>query len=145
VESTFKRNNQLTIQKDIKYRQLIEEMKTIEEFIKSFGKLSFGRDYVLCGKLPFSLQVLITSVELTVGNIIACCECGCISDANTLLRKYRDDLFYYLYVIVYDSNKKLGISDSITTMEKNISQWAQNGLDNLYIQDILKQSTNLHM
>lgn len=138
MEPTIKKLNQAEIQKDIKCQKLIDEMKTVEEFISSFGFLSFGRDYILCKNWSFSLQAIITSVELTVGNIITCCKCACMADANSLLRKYRDDLFFYLYIEVFDSNQKLAIPNNATKMEKNISRWIQNGLNNLYIQDVLK-------
>lgn len=139
MEPTIKELNQTEIQQDNIYQQLIDEMKAIEAFISSFGFLSFGRDYILCKNWSFSLQTIITSVELTAGNIIACCECACIADANSLLRKYRDDLFFYLYIVVFDSNQKLEIPNNSAIMEKNISRWIQNGLNNLYIQDVLKR------
>ncbi|WP_206458886.1 hypothetical protein [Anaerovorax sp. IOR16] len=138
MNPTIKKHNQTKIQKDIKCQQLIDEMKAIEKFICSFGFLSFGRDYILCKNWSFSLQGIITSVELTAGNIITCCEYGCMADANSLLRKYRDDLFFYLYIVVFDSNQKPEITYNATEMEDNISQWIQNGLNSLYIQDVLK-------
>ena len=138
MEPTIKKLNQAEMQQNVKCQQLINEMKAVEEFISSFGFLSFGRDYILCKNWPFSLQAIITSVELTAGNIIACCENGCMADANSLLRKYRDDLFFYLYILVFDSNQKQEINNNTTEMEENISRWIQNGLNNLYIQDVLK-------
>ena len=138
MESTIKQINQEKIKYDIKCQQLIEEIKAIETFVRDFGYLSYGRDIVSCKNLPFSLQAIITSIELTVGNIITCCECICIADANTLLRKFRDDLFFYLYIVVFDSNKAVAPLHNTAKMEENISRWIQNGLDNLYIQDMLK-------
>ena len=129
--------NRIIIMEDIKYRQIIDEMKSIEEFVGDFGFLMFGRDFILCRKWTFSLAAISTSIEFTVGNIIMCCERACIADANTLLRKYRDDLFFYLYVVVFNSRKYLENSNNITKMEENISRWIQNGLDNLYIQEVL--------
>lgn len=135
---TIKRINQMGMKRSTKAQQLIEEMKAIEEFISSFGFLSFGRDSILCRGWLFSLQTIIMSIELTAGNIIACCENGCIADANSLLRKYRDDLFFYLYIRVFDSNRKLGSTNNASAMEENISQWVQNGLNNLYMGDVLQ-------
>lgn len=37
-----------------------------------------------------------------MGSMIACCESVCIADVNTLLRRYRDDLFFYFYVSLYN-------------------------------------------
>lgn len=118
MEPTIRELNQTEIQQDNIYQQLIDEIKAIEAFISNFGFLSFGRDYILCKNWSFSLQTIITSVELTAGDIITCCECACIADANSLLRKYRDDLFFYLYIAVFDSNQKLEAPNNSAIMEK---------------------------
>lgn len=138
MEPNIKQINYEVVHEDIKIQQQIKEMKTIESFISDFGFLSDGRDYVLCDKWSFSLQSIITSVELTAGNIIQCCENGCLADGNALLRKYRDDLFFYLYIAIFDSNQKLGNVKKSTEMGENISRWVQNGLNNLYINDVLR-------
>lgn len=137
---------------------LIQEMRKTEDFLNDFGYLSFGRDFTMCGKHVFSLQRVITSVELTAGNVIACCESACIADANSLLRKYRDDLFFYLYVSVYNSNyrfeeeqaesqknntnnsknKSKDKNDIPTQMRMNIENWIKNSLSELHIGDVLR-------
>jgi len=135
---TIRKNNQKRLQQDSRCQELIADIKAVEKLIDSFGFLQFGRDFIFCRKWSFSLQAIITSLELTIGSIIMCCECACIADANTLLRKYRDDLFFYLYIVVYDSNKKLDTPFATTDMEENISLWIRNDLNNLSIQDVLK-------
>ena len=87
----------------------------------------------------FFLSKISISLECTIGSIISCCEYGCISDANTLLRKYRDDLFFYLYILVYDSEKKSNsASEILPEIERNIENWLQNELNNLNISMVLK-------
>ena len=77
--------------------------------------------------------------ELNMGSIINCCEAACIADANTLLRKYRDDLFFYLYVTVYNEDKKIeGSNKEISKMEGKVSEWLDNGLKDLSIGTVLK-------
>lgn len=136
--SSIRLINRCVIVQDNECQKLISEMHKIEEFLSDFGFLSFGRDFVLCGKNTFSLQMVITSCELTIGSVISCCESGCMADAYSLLRKYRDDMFFYLYVVVYDTYNKLeNNSKLVAQMEKNIERWVNNNLDNLYIGDIL--------
>ena len=131
--------NKKIIFQNTTYQLKIHEIEKIEEFLDDFGYLSFDRNYVLCQKYTFSLQILITSLELTIGSIVECCSTGCLTDANTLLRKYRDDIFFYLYVYVYDSNKKLGLSlKENEKAEKNIIKWLQNDLSDLNIGAVLK-------
>ncbi len=84
------------------YNALASEIESVEALISDFGFLSFGRDYLKFKDSVFSLQIISRSLELTISNVKLCCDGGCIADANTLLRKFRDDLFFYLYVLVCD-------------------------------------------
>lgn len=138
MQPTIKHMNKAELLHNTKCQQLIDDIKVVEELISGFGFLQFGRDFILCDKWSFSLQSLIISIELTVGNIISCCENACVADANTLLRKFRDDLFFYLYIVVFDSRQKLEMPSDIQKMRKNISRWIQNDLNNLSIQEVLK-------
>ena len=95
--SSIRRLNQQIIAEDKECQKYISAMRKVEKFLNDFGFLSFGRDFVLCGRQTFSLQMISTSCELTAGSIVSCCESGCIADAYSLLRKYRDDLFFYLH------------------------------------------------
>lgn len=137
--STIRRLNCQIITQDTECETLISNMRTVEKFMSDFGFLSFGRDYVLCRSHSFSLQMVSTSCELTVGSIVSCCESGCMADAYSLLRKYRDDLFFYLYIVVYDACNKLGLnSQKIVQMEENIERWISNDLSDLHIGTVLQ-------
>ena len=137
--SSIRQLNQEMIAQDLECQKIIAEMHAVEKFLSDFGFLSFGRDFVLCGKYTFSLQMVSTAFELTAGSIISCCESGCIADAYSLTRKYRDDLFFYLYIVVYDSCNKLdGKSQETDQMEANIERWINNNLDDLHIGTVLQ-------
>ena len=138
-ESSIRQKNQYSIQKDNKYQSLMLKMREVEQFLNDFGFLTFGRDYISCKNHLFSLQIVSTACELTVGSIISCCASGCMADAFSLLRKYRDDLFFYLYVTVFDSwNKTEHDSQAIAKMEENIERWIHNDLHDLPISTIMK-------
>ena len=124
---------------NIACQRTISEFNKVEQFLSNFGDLSFGRDLIVCKGRFFSLQRLLNSVELTAGSIISCCKAGCVADANSLLRKFRDDLFFYLYIEVYDKILKVGENANTTCqMEKNIERWIENSLSNLQISTIMK-------
>ena len=118
-----------------KYKTLIHELKSIERLINDFGFLSDGRNYLKFNNHLLSLQKILLSIELTIGSVIACCDVGCIADANTLARKFRDDLFFYMYILVYDTKS---MHKEIKEAESNIESWAQNKLKNLNIGEVLK-------
>ena len=84
--SSIRQLNQEMIAQDLECQKIIAEMHAVEKFLSDFGFLSFGRDFVLCGKYTFSLQMVSTAFELTAGSIISCCESGCIADAYSLTR-----------------------------------------------------------
>ena len=144
---TIREMNKRSISEDNECRCEIQEMRKIEDFTSKLGALLFGRDYVVLKNSYFSLQRVSTSFELTAGSIINCCESGCIADAYSLLRKYRDDMFFYLYIMIYEAEKKLENDlEHVTRIESCVKKWMTNDLKNLNITTVLKdisQSTKV--
>lgn len=97
----------------------------------------FGRDNIICKNYAFSLQKILKSSQATLGNIIECCKYFCLADAYTLLRKYRDDLFFGLYLVTYEVSEKQEVSKNTRKMERNIEQWCKNSLGDLHISEVL--------
>lgn len=138
-EDSLRSQNGEWIRYDNDCKKSIDELKQLEKFIGDMGFLFSERDFIATSKAILILQPILTSVELTMGSIISCCENGCIADANSLLRKYRDDIFFYLYVLVYDSNLKLEQAPpGNKKMEETISSWMKNHLKNFRISQLLK-------
>lgn len=137
---TIRQENAKFVEQDSECQQSIDKLKETEKFLERFGFLTFNRDFVFgtSGQksISFSLNKVMTSLELTIGSVIACCENACIADANTLLRKYRDDLFFYLYISVYKSFDKY--SEEAKSMETKIIKWLNNDLANFHIDQALK-------
>lgn len=59
---------------------------------------------------------LIDSSYRTLNSVKSCCQYGSFSDANILVRKYRDDLLLYLYILVL---KETDIAGKIKTEKDN--------------------------
>lgn len=139
VDCSIRQRNRYIISQNPNCQKTIDAMREIEEFLCEFGFLSFGRDFIVCRNRIFSLQMVLTACELTAGSIIACCESGCMADAFSLLRKYRDDLFFYLYMVVYDSSSKQNAkSQKLLQMENNIERWINNDLCDLPIGTVMQ-------
>ncbi len=128
------------VKRDDKCQYIISKLREIEYFLGQFGFLTFGRDYVvkiIDQKITyFSINGVMTSLELTMGNIVSCCESACIADANTLLRKYRDDLFFYLYISAYNSLSE--DSKQAKSMGIQVTKWLKNDLADFQIGQVLK-------
>lgn len=137
---TIRQANSRFVEQNHECQQVISKLREIETFLERFGFLTFGRDFVFGSPgqkiMFFSLNNVITSLELTMGSVITCCESACIADANTLLRKYRDDLFFYLYVSVYSSHYKY--SEEGKPMADQIMRWLNNDFSDFRISEVLK-------
>lgn len=88
---------------------------------------------------------LISSVKFTLNSIKKCLEYRAMTDAFTLLRKKRDDLFLYLYILEVANNNPAGMEDLPDKQNKHIKDvfdWKNNELKDLYISDISKYLRN---
>jgi len=126
------------------YVDLLKEIGRVREFFSSYSFLQFGRDmeFLLVSKQIIFRNGILVSSEQTLGSIHSCCQLGNFADVNILLRKYRDDLFFYLYITV--TARKQATQDKKAT--QNIKSWIENNLDDLYIGEVLKtigKSSNL--
>lgn len=132
----LRRTNMQSIKDNKSCQQLINDLMKIEEFLDDLVYLLFGRDAIFI-KLKYVIDVsdILQSSYITLSSCIECCKCGCFADANTLLRKYRDDLFFILYILVYKDTPRFNKKEE---MEKNIEKWMYNNLSNLNISEILK-------
>ncbi len=141
LNQTLRQMNARCVAGDNECQQVINDLKELEQFLDDFYFLNFGNGYVIgvCNHqtMLFSAMRILPSLELTMGNVIACCECGCIADASTLLRKYRDDLFFYLYILVCNS---LDLeSKQAKSMIEKIGKWNENELKDFQIGQVLKE------
>lgn len=76
---------------------------------------------MLHGETVFSLQRIIVSLELTAGNIASCCEHGCLADANTLLKRFRDDAFFCVYIAAFYAHSHNGDLEEIVKWKLDCS------------------------
>lgn len=125
----------------------IEILKNVVNLMDDLSELTCDKNFFVVGKNAVLTQCIINSVVLTGQSIVCCCENGCIADANMLTRKYRDDIFFFLYIICYD---RLIVSEpdnekDIETMGKNILLWNNNNLSNLDTNMVLKAIAKIKM
>lgn len=138
-KTRIRNKDRITLEDD--YQAKLKEIKEIGEFIITLSSHLCNKNIILpCALYCVPTQIL-DSLGLTVGSIVSCCEFGCIADANSLLRKYKDDIFFFLYLIVYSRYGREASyrhSEIIKKMEANVRKWLKNNLSNLYIGMVLK-------
>ena len=98
----------------ISKHQLYIECKTeIEKLIDFLNSLSFliynlghAKTCISGNKVYVFQTEIIDAAVKTLNSIKYCCMFGSFSDANVLVRKYRDDLFLFLYIVEALNNRK---------------------------------------
>lgn len=127
------------------YMQIVYEIDEQIRFMADFVDLLLGRTFIRVRECIIDLASIFQSLELTLCNLRHCCLHYCIADANTLLRKYRDDLFFSLYAAVYHEKELSGqnMEPDQTAMEKNLFDWVNGNLHDLHFGIVLKHIAGL--
>lgn len=129
---------------DSDWQNLLHELEYAKRFIDNLSFLTFGRDMGVirsnCGFQPVHTNQILQSAAQTLQSMIACSKCGNIADVHVLLRKLRDDLFFYLYVIVACRNNDILSSDDLSKQEKYINLWIKNQLSQLNISEVIRDT-----
>jgi len=121
------------------FKTLIAELTDLQAFVSELSSLLGNKNlrFTYHHKLLFP-EIIITSVASTFVSIIQCCKYGNLPDAYTLLRKAKDDMFFYLYLIVVTSRGMGAFSSVPDKHDENIEKWLNNNLSHLHIDDIIK-------
>lgn len=141
------------------FKTFAEEIDYLIEFFKRFSELISYNGRIISfftNKEIFYLNpYLIDSSAQTLRSIKLCCSIGSFSDANTLIRKLRDDLIQYVYILTIINTRKpfieaglenlnidnssdfeifftnLRINSYLTDDEKAVSAWFANTVSDL--------------
>lgn len=105
--------NHIFITKDENFKQFTIKIDKLIEFIDFFSLLVFEAGHIITcisGNRTHMLQTEhLDSAAKTLNSIKHCCAFGSFSDANVLLRKYRDDLMMFLFILdVLDNRRWIG-------------------------------------
>ncbi len=142
----FSDNNKHFFTMNCEWQKLLREFESAKHFIDSLGFLTFGKDMGIirsaCGIQPVHTNQILQSAAQTIQSMIACAEYGNIADVHVLLRKLRDDLFFYLYVIVACRNNDILSEDNLSKQETYINAWIKNQLSRLNISEVIKDITS---
>lgn len=125
------------------FKVFSEDIDYIIEFFNNFSELLFfnGRSIsFISDNNIYTLNTSpIESSTQTLKSIKLCCSIGSFSDANTLIRKLRDDLIQYVYILSIINSRKPFIEESIEAINIDNSEDFVNSLQNLKFNDILTE------
>lgn len=124
------------------WMQLIKNVKEIMTIIDKWIVLLSSSDFKMNTykkTIVFSMTIILESALKTLDTVLYCLRTGKESDAFNLMRKFRDDLIFYLYVEL--KTKPTISSDNITRHYKNIKieDWIFNTLKDLKWYDCLEE------
>src|SRR5690554_5295110 len=123
------------------YKQFSIELDYYIDFFQSLSELFFYNGRLvsfMVGNRSYILDTsLIDSSAQTLKSIKLCCSIGSFSDANTLVRKLRDDLIQYVYILNIINLRKPFLEESIKELKIDNSDEFANSILNLQFNHIL--------
>lgn len=123
------------------WKKLINNLKGSMQFVVDLSDLTLEKNFnIIRSKSGLSCvqtNEILRSAIHTIKSMILCAGYGNIADVHILMRKLRDDLLFYLYIISAINDSNLLSEDKLTKQENNVHRWVNNELFNLNIKDIL--------
>src|SRR5690242_17645202 len=103
------------------FKAFSHDIDFLTQFFTSLSELIYFNGRVISffsAKEYYTLNTaLIDSSAQTLKSIKLCCSIGSFSDANTLIRKLRDDLIQYVYILNIISLRKPFLEESIADLK----------------------------
>jgi hypothetical protein len=137
----FETLREMKIDTTEEFKTFAEEIDYLIEFFKSFSELMFynGRtmSFITDQKIFHLNNCLIASSAQTLRSIKLSCSIGGFSDANTLIRKLRDDLIQYVYILTIINMRKPFIEDDITNSKIDNTEECENSFSNIRFNTVM--------
>ena len=110
-----------TIENSDEFKKFTEEYNENINFLNSFSNLIFYNGRIISifseNHMYSVSTILIDNSIKTLNSIKLCCSIGSFTDANTLLRKLRDDLILYVYILNVVNNRKVFVEEDIKNLK----------------------------
>ncbi len=155
----FESFREIQVDETEEFKKFSKEIDYLAEFFKRFSELIFYNGRIISFFTDSNIHYLNTSLldspSQTLRSIKLCCSIGSFSDANTLIRKFRDDLILYVYILsiidtrkpfieedlenlkidnpeeFVDSFSKIRFNSILTDDEKAVDAWFSNTVSNI--------------
>lgn len=125
------------------FKSFSKEFDYYIDFFDNFSELIFYNGRVISFFSDNNIYTLnnslIDSSIQTLKSIKLCCSIGSFSDANTLIRKLRDDLIQYVFILSVINSRKPFIEESIKKFDTSNIEEFTNSLLNLQFNDVLTE------
>lgn len=109
------------IKQSDEFNTFSDEFEKNVSFLESFSSLITysGKmiTFISDKKVNFFNTILLKSCCKTLKNIENCCSNGSFSDANTLIRKLRDDLLLHIYILDNSTKRNIFKSEELDKLD----------------------------
>jgi len=123
------------------YKKFSEEFDYLIDFFEGYSELIFMNGRIIsfiADKNIYTLKAnIIDSSIQTLKSIKLCCSIGSFSDANTLIRKLRDDLILYVYILNIIGLRKPFVEDDTPQFKIEMEKEVVESALNLHFNDVL--------
>lgn len=117
------------------FKTFAEDIDYLTEFFSDLSELIFFNGRIITffsvNECYLLNTALIKSSAQTLRNIKLCCSIGAFSDANTLIRKLRDDLIQYVYILNIINDRKPFLGESLKNFKTDSPEDFVKSLSNL--------------
>lgn len=117
------------------FRAFSEELDYLSNFFSGLSELIYLNGSIISLSSDKDIYTfdaaLIDSSAQTLKSIKLCCSIGNLSDANTLIRKLRDDLIQYVYILNIINLRKPFLEESINNIKTDNPEVFANSILNL--------------
>lgn len=117
------------------------ELDYISEFFSSLSELIYSNGKTIWFTLDKKIYTLDTSLlessSQTLKSIKLCSSIGSFSDANTLIRKLRDDLLQYIYILTIIEQRKPFSEESVNDIKTDNAEEFTSSIFKLQYNNIL--------
>ncbi len=117
----FESLREIQVSETEEFKNFSQEIDYLAEFFKRFSELIFynGRiiSFFTVSGIHYLNTSLLDSSSQTLRSIKLCCSIGSFSDANTLIRKLRDDLILYVYILSIINTRKPFIEEDVENLK----------------------------
>lgn len=137
----FESFREIKINETEEFKTFAEEIDYLIEFFKRFSELIFYNGRIISfftdQNIFYLNTYLIDSSAQTLRSIKLCCSIGSFSDANTLIRKLREDLIQYVYILTIINMRKPFIEDDLKNLKIDNPEEFANSFSNIRFNNIL--------
>lgn len=123
------------------YNLFSEDIDYLTEFLSNLSELIWTNGHIITffsGKESYNLNTaLIESSVQSLKSIKLCCSIGSFSDANSLIRKLRDDLIQYIYILNIINLRKPFLDESVKDLNTDNPEEFANSILSLQFNNTL--------